>query len=501
MAYEKITELFIGGERVGSSSGEIRNVLHPADGHLVAIFHEGSASDTVAAIDAARSAFDSGHWRSFSGEQRGKILEQVADILERDKARFAEAESADTAKRIIEANYDMDDIISVFRYFATQATLSHEREVTTGRENIRSTMVSEPVGVIAMITPWNYPLLQASWKIAPALAAGCTFVIKPSELTPSTTSMLMDVLSEAGVPAGVANLVLGSGAVAGGPLSTHPGVDMVSFTGSLATGKRLMVNAAETIKRVALELGGKNPNIIFADADLDAAIDNALTAVFLHSGQVCSAGARLLVERKIHNQVVTEIARRADQIQLGGSHDPDAETGALISAAHRDKVERYVADAISEGAVLRAGGKRPEGEKYANGFFYRPTVLDECTSEMSCVQDESFGPVVTVEVFDTEEEAIKLGNDTIFGLAGAVWTNDADKAQRVARQLRHGTIWINDYHPYVAQAEWGGFKQSGIGRELGEAGFAEYLEHKHIWQNQKPARSDWFKATEGHENV
>ncbi len=501
MAYEKITELFIGGERVGSSSGEIRNVLHPADGHLVAIFHEGSASDTVAAIDAARSAFDSGHWRSFSGEQRGKILEQVADILERDKARFAEAESADTAKRIIEANYDMDDIISVFRYFATRATLSHEREVTTGRENIRSTMVSEPVGVIAMITPWNYPLLQASWKIAPALAAGCTFVIKPSELTPSTTSMLMDVLSEAGVPAGVANLVLGSGAVAGGPLSTHPGVDMVSFTGSLATGKRLMVNAAETIKRVALELGGKNPNIIFADADLDAAIDNALTAVFLHSGQVCSAGARLLVERKIHNQVVTEIARRADQIRLGGSHDLDAETGALISAAHRDKVERYVADAISEGAVLRAGGKRPEGEKYANGFFYRPTVLDECTSEMSCVQDESFGPVVTVEVFDTEEEAIKLGNDTIFGLAGAVWTNDADKAQRVARQLRHGTIWINDYHPYVAQAEWGGFKQSGIGRELGEAGFAEYLEHKHIWQNQKPARSDWFKATEGHENV
>ncbi|MEI6109986.1 MAG: aldehyde dehydrogenase family protein, partial [Actinomycetes bacterium] len=274
-----MTELFIGGERVGSSSGEIRNVLHPADGHLVAIFHEGSASDTVAAIDAARSAFDSGHWRSFSGEQRGKILEQVADILERDKARFAEAESADTAKRIIEANYDMDDIISVFRYFATQATLSHEREVTTGRENIRSTMVSEPVGVIAMITPWNYPLLQASWKIAPALAAGCTFVIKPSELTPSTTSMLMDVLSEAGLPAGVANLVLGSGAVAGGPLSTHPGVDMVSFTGSLATGKRLMVNAAETVKKVALELGGKNPNIIFADADLDAAIDNALTAV------------------------------------------------------------------------------------------------------------------------------------------------------------------------------------------------------------------------------
>ncbi len=311
----------------------------------------------------------------------------------------------------------------------------------------------------------------------------------------------MDVFSEAGLPAGVANLILGSGAVAGGPLSTHPGVDMVSFTGSLATGKRLMINAAETIKRVALELGGKNPNIIFADADLDAAIDNALTAVFLHSGQVCSAGARLLVERKVHDQVVTEIARRADLIRLGGATDPEAETGALISAAHRDKVERYVADALAEGAVLRAGGMRPEGSKYADGFFYRPTVLDNCTTEMHCVQDESFGPILTVEVFDTEDEAIKLGNDTIFGLAGAVWTTDSDKAQRVARQLRHGTIWINDYHPYVAQAEWGGFKQSGNGRELGEAGLAEYLEHKHIWQNLAPAPSKWFVPKERKLNV
>jgi len=312
---------------------------------------------------------------------------------------------------------------------------------------------------------------------------------------------MMDVFSEAGLPTGVANLVLGSGAVAGGPLSTHPGVDMVSFTGSLATGKRLMINAAETVKRVALELGGKNPNIIFADADLDAAIDNALTAVFLHSGQVCSAGARLLVERKIHEQVVTEIARRADLIRLGGTMDPDAETGSLISAAHRDKVERYVADALAEGAILRAGGMRPEGAQFDNGFFYRPTVLDNCTTEMHCVQDESFGPILTVEVFDTEDEAIKLGNDTIFGLAGAVWTRDSDKAQRVARQLRHGTIWINDYHPYVAQAEWGGFKQSGNGRELGEAGLAEYLEHKHIWQNLAPAPSQWFVPTKGKVDV
>jgi betaine-aldehyde dehydrogenase len=501
MKYEKVTELFINGKRQGSSSGEIRNVLHPADGHLVATFHEGGATDTVSAIDAARNTFDGTHWPSFSGEQRGKILEQVAEILERDKELFAQAESEDTAKRIVEARYDIDDVISVFRYFAKLASKPHEREVDPGRENVRSTMTTEPIGVVAMITPWNYPLLQASWKMAPAIATGCTFVIKPSELTPTTTSMMMDVFTEAGLPAGVANLVLGAGAVAGGPLSTHPGVDMVSFTGSLATGKRLMINSAETVKRVALELGGKNPNIIFADADLDAAIDNALTAVFLHSGQVCSAGARLLVEKKVHDQVVDEIARRAELIRLGGAYDEDAETGALISSAHRDKVERYVADALAEGAVLRAGGKRPEGSQFANGFFYRPTVLDNCTTEMTCVQDESFGPILTVETFETEEEAIKLGNDTIFGLAGAVWTNDSEKAQRMARRLRHGTIWINDYHPYVAQAEWGGFKQSGNGRELGEAGLAEYQEHKHIWQNLAPASSEWFTPAKGQVNV
>jgi betaine-aldehyde dehydrogenase len=412
--------------------------------------------------------------------------------LERDKELFASAESGDTAKRIVEARYDMDDVISVFRHFAKLVREPRVHEVDTGRDNIHSRIITEPVGVVAMITPWNYPLLQASWKVAPAIAAGCTFVIKPSELTPSTTSMLMDVLTEAGVPSGVANLVMGAGATAGAPLSTHPDVDMVSFTGGLATGKHVMANAAQTVKKVALELGGKNPNIIFADADMAAAIDNALTAVFLHSGQVCSAGARLLVERSVHDQVVNEIARRADGIVLGGAYDDNAQTGALISAAHRNKVETYVAAAITEGAVLRAGGTRPSDPALASGHFYRPTVLDNCTTTMSCVQDESFGPVLTVEVFDSEDDAVRLGNDTIYGLAGAVWTTDLAKAERVARRLRHGTIWINDYHPYVAGAEWGGFKQSGVGRELGSAGFAEYLEHKHIWHNLAPAPSEWF---------
>jgi betaine-aldehyde dehydrogenase len=306
----------------------------------------------------------------------------------------------------------------------------------------------------------------------------------------------MDTLTEAGVPDGVHNLVLGSGAVAGSPLSSHPDIDMVSFTGGLITGKKIMAAASETVKKVALELGGKNPNIVFADADMDAAIDNALTAVFLHSGQVCSAGARLLVEKSIHDKFIKEVARRADLIRLGSPEDSFAETGALISAAHRDKVEKYVANAISEGAKLIAGGKRPTESHLQNGFYYRPTVLDNCNSKMQCVQDESFGPVLTVETFETESEVIALANDTIYGLAGAVWTKDIEKAQRVANQLRHGTIWINDYHPYVPQAEWGGFKQSGFGRELGPMGLAEYQEAKHVWQNLKPGASNWFDGKE-----
>jgi betaine-aldehyde dehydrogenase len=271
---------------------------------------------------------------------------------------------------------------------------------------------------------------------------------------------------------------------------------MVSFTGGLTTGKKIMAAAGETVKKVALELGGKNPNIVFADADMDAAIDNALTAVFLHSGQVCSAGARLLVEKSIHGKFVNEVARRADLIRLGSPEDSFAETGALISAAHRDKVEKYVANAISEGAKLVAGGKRPTESHLQDGFYFRPTVLDNCNTKMQCVQDESFGPVLTVETFENEAEVIALANDTIYGLAGAVWTKDIGKAQRVARQLRHGTIWINDYHPYVPQAEWGGFKQSGFGRELGPMGLAEYQEAKHVWQNLKPGPSNWFDGKE-----
>lgn len=483
--------LFIDGTWTSALEGGTREIRCPANGELVAVVDEASEKDTVRAIAAARRSFDAGVWSSVPAAERGGLLLRFAETLRERREEFARAESLDTGKRIVESRIDMDDIANCFEYFGRIAATDAGRVVDAGDSAVASRIEHEPVGVCALITPWNYPLLQAAWKIAPALAAGNSFVLKPAELTPHTAILTLGLLDELGLPAGVGNLVLGAGATAGALLSTSPDVDMLSFTGGLVTGRLLAANAAATVKKVALELGGKNPNVVFADADREAALDNALNAAFVHSGQVCSAGARLIVEESIAEEFVDELVRRAEQIRLGGPFDEDAETGPLISRQHREKVDAYVQAGIAEGARLRTGGAAGTGE-LEDGFYYLPTVLDQVRRGMSVVVDEAFGPVVTVETFSTEEEAVATANDTIYGLAGAVWTQDAGKAQRMARALRHGTVWINDFHPYLPQAEWGGFKQSGFGRELGPTGLAEYQEAKHIYQNLAPAATGWF---------
>ncbi|KAB7852816.1 aldehyde dehydrogenase family protein [Streptomyces mobaraensis] len=495
-----VETIHVNGRWRAAASGAQREVLDPADAKVLAVVSEGGTEDTDAAVAAARTAFDDGPWPRTPVAERAALLRRVADLLQRDREEIALIESRDTGKTLEEGRVDVDDVTNAFRYFADLVVNeSGGRVVDAGSPEVHSVVVHEPVGVCALITPWNYPLLQASWKIAPALAAGNTFVIKPSEVTPLSTVQLIRLLVEAGLPAGAANIVTGAGDPVGARLSEHPDVDLVSFTGGLASGTRVMRAAAPTVKKVALELGGKNPNVVFADAcatdeGFDTAVDQALNAAFIHSGQVCSAGSRLIVEASVRERFVAELARRAERIRLGRGTEPGVECGPLVSAAQLEKTEAYVASALAEGAVLRCGGARPEPSdvRPATGYFYEPTVLDRCTRGMKVVREETFGPILTVETFRTEDEAVALANDTEYGLAGAVWTRDAGRARRVAGRLRHGTVWINDYHPYLPQAEWGGFGKSGIGRELGPSGLAEYREAKHIYQNLAPAPVRWF---------
>jgi betaine-aldehyde dehydrogenase len=485
-------ELYIGGAWRASRAASTREVIDPFDGSVVRTVSEGDAEDARDAIAAARHAFDESDWPRRPGVERGRVLARLADAMELDTEQLAALETEDTGKTLRESRQDIADIVGVVRYYAGLADKEGGEVIAAPDPKLRSIVVREPVGVCAQISPWNYPLLQASWKFAPALAAGNTIVVKPSELTPLATIRTFELLDDLDLPPGVANLVLGAGPTVGAELASSRDVDLVSFTGGIATGREVMKAAAGNIKRLALELGGKNPNIVFADADLDTALDYALLAVFLHGGQVCSAGARLLVESSIHDDFVERLVAMAERIRLGNGRDEATESGPLISAAHREKVEGYVAGALDEGAVLRCGGRRPDDPALAEGFFYEPTILTGCDASMRVVREEVFGPVLTVERFDTEAQALTLANGTDTGLAGAVWTRDIGRAERCARALRLGTVWINDYHPYFPQAPWGGFKSSGIGRELGRAGLDEYTELKHVVTNTRPEPSGWF---------
>ena len=485
-------KMYIDGKWCPARSGRTREIINPFDGSVIATVAEGAHDDAVDAIQAARCAFDSGDWPHTPAVERARLLFQLADLIERETEDLARLESLDTGKTVTESRWDMADIAGIFRYFAGLADKDGGEEIASPNANTTSRLVREPVGVCGQISPWNYPLLQASWKMAPALAAGCTIVMKPSEITPLTAIRITELAETAGFPPGVVNTVLGPGKTVGAELAENHEVDLISFTGGIATGKSIMRAAAGNVKKVALELGGKNPNIIFDDADFDLAVDYALNGVFFHAGQICSAGARVMVQEGIHDRFVEALNKRMQRIVLGSGFTDGVQMGPLISAEHRSKVERYVAIGREEGARLVLGGARPDDPALDKGFFYLPTLFVDCTNDMRIVQEEVFGPVISVERFATEAEAILRANSTIYGLSAGFWTRDPDRMARVSRALRFGTVWINDFNVYFVQAPWGGYRQSGLGRELGRMGLEEYTEVKHIYQNHATQPLEWF---------
>ncbi|MGA7094977.1 MAG: aldehyde dehydrogenase family protein, partial [Candidatus Cybelea sp.] len=441
-------------------------------------------------ILAARRAFDDGPWSSLSATDRAALLFKVADAIDAARDEFMRIDTLNNGKPLRETEYDAIDAANCFRYYAGLATKPHGQTFDVPAPSQTFT-VREPIGVCGQIVPWNYPLLMATWKLAPALAAGNVCILKPSELTPLSAIRLALIFEQLEFPAGVVNIVTGTGATAGHAIAASMLVDKIAFTGGTRTGRSIMLDAATNLKKISLELGGKSPNVVFADADFDTAVDYALFGIFANAGQVCSAGSRLILERPVHDRFVERVVERAQKIRVGDGFDPQSEMGPIISPVHHERVQAYIEAGINEGAKLLCGGERLGG-RLADGNFIAPTVFGETSPQMRIVQEEIFGPVLVVQTFDSEAEAIALANDTIYGLAGAVFTQDISKAHRVIRKMRAGITWINTYHPTYNEAPWGGYKQSGIGRELGTYGYDAYTEVKQINVNLDVEPSGWF---------
>lgn len=480
--------MYINGQHVEAASGAWFPVYDPSTEEIIAEVPEAGSADIDRAAKAARTAFDSGAWPQTTAQERGRLLFKLAYRIRKEAPKLAEMEARNCGKPIVEAEFDIADTATCFEYYGGLATkvLGHVNPVP---DNALSLSLREPVGVAGQIIPWNYPLLMAAWKLAPALAAGCTCILKPAEQTPLTALEMAGWLEEIGFPPGVVNIVTGFGETAGAPLVTHPDVNKIAFTGSAAVGKIILRNAAESIKRVTLELGGKSPNIFFADADFEAAIDGALFGVFINQGEVCSAGSRILVEKAIYSKFIEALAEKTKTIRLGAPLDRDTKMGPLVSKEQYDRVREYQEIGKQEAKLLAGGGR---ATSFPKGYYVEPTIFADVDNSARIAQEEVFGPVAAVIPFEGEAEAIRIANDSPYGLAAAVWSRDIFRVMRVVKAVRAGIVWVNHMQPTYVEAPWGGYKQSGFGRELGPWGIEEYLETKQVHINLNEQPIGWY---------
>jgi betaine-aldehyde dehydrogenase len=480
-------QMYIDGKFVDAADGKTFDVYDPSTEGVIATVPTGSAKDVDRAAQAATRAFYEG-WRGASGQERGRVLFKLAERLRARRDELAELETLNSGKPIVESEFDIDDTATCYEYYGGLATKINGEVLPVPADAVAMAM-REPIGVAGQIIPWNYPLLMAAWKIAPALAAGCTVVLKPAEQTPLSILKLAVVFEAIGLPPGVVNIVTGDGPGAGAPLVTHPKVRKLAFTGSAEVGKTIMRNAADQLKRVSLELGGKSPNIFFSDADFENAVDGALFGTFINQGEVCSAGSRVLVQKDIYRKFVDAAVAKAKTIRLGPGMDRETKMGPLVSAEQRDRVASYLKVGSGE-AKVAVGGGTPK--QFAKGWYVEPTIFYDVDNGARIAQEEIFGPVMSVIPFTDEAEAIRIANESPYGLAAAVWTRDIFKAFRVVKSLEAGIVWVNHMQPTFVEAPWGGYKMSGFGRELGHWGVEEYLETKQVFINLDEKPIGWY---------